>query len=178
MQPQSQPLNARNICAAADDYASVHKFAAFGNWIVPGHVMLGRYPFVEPSRCTTRAIGEAQLEQILGAGITTFVSLQVGPWRKLRAFSLLVVVRCTCCACSAATSSTCSAATSREQLLHALPAHAWPDAAAPISHTAANTPPMLPQAEIPAQEEMTVAGANGFLPYKSTADLIRCTLNG
>jgi hypothetical protein len=78
VQPQRQSLNASNICAPADDYASVHKFAAFGNWIVPGHVMLGRYPFVEPSRCTTRAIGEAQLEQILGAGITTFVSLQVG----------------------------------------------------------------------------------------------------
>jgi hypothetical protein len=71
--------DASDICAAADDYASVHKFANFANWIVPGHVMLGRYPFMEPSRCTTREIGVQQLEQILAAGTTTFVSLQVRP---------------------------------------------------------------------------------------------------
>jgi alanine transaminase len=40
--------------------------------------MLGRYPFIEPSRCRSRTVGEQQLEQILSAGITTFVSLQVG----------------------------------------------------------------------------------------------------
>ena len=40
--------------------------------------MVGRYPYVEPSRVTDKEQGEAQLEKILGAGITTFVSLQVG----------------------------------------------------------------------------------------------------
>ena len=41
-------------------------------------MLLGRYPHVEPSRCTTRDEGEKQLGQILESGITTFVSLQVG----------------------------------------------------------------------------------------------------
>ena len=39
--------------------------------------MLGRYPFVEPSRCRSRDVGEEQLRQLLAAGITVFVSLQV-----------------------------------------------------------------------------------------------------
>lgn len=38
--------------------------------------MLGRYPYVEPSRCLTRNEGDAQLKAIIAAGITTFVSLQ------------------------------------------------------------------------------------------------------
>jgi alanine transaminase len=38
--------------------------------------MLGRYPFIEPSRCKTRAEGEAQLAAILDAGVTAFVCLQ------------------------------------------------------------------------------------------------------
>jgi len=38
--------------------------------------MLGRYPFVEPSRCRSRTQGEEQLEKILKEGVTTFVSLQ------------------------------------------------------------------------------------------------------
>jgi hypothetical protein len=39
--------------------------------------MLGRYPYVEPSRCYTRDQGDQQLDEILRAGVTTFVSLQV-----------------------------------------------------------------------------------------------------
>lgn len=35
-----------------------------------------------------------------------------------------------------------------------------------------------PQAELPPQEKMTLAGKSGFLPYKATADLIRSALNG
>ena len=38
--------------------------------------MLGRYPFIEPSRCKTRDEGEAQLAVILDAGVTAFVCLQ------------------------------------------------------------------------------------------------------
>jgi len=38
--------------------------------------MLGRYPFIEPSRCKTRAEGEAQLAAILDTGVTAFVCLQ------------------------------------------------------------------------------------------------------
>ena len=40
--------------------------------------MLGRYPFVEPSRCRSRDVGEEQLRRLLKAGVTTFVCLQVG----------------------------------------------------------------------------------------------------
>ena len=35
----------------AEGYQQAHRFSTFANWIIPGHVMLGRYPYVEPSRC-------------------------------------------------------------------------------------------------------------------------------
>jgi alanine transaminase len=38
--------------------------------------MLGRYPFVEPSRCRSRTEGEAMIRQLIAAGTTTFVCLQ------------------------------------------------------------------------------------------------------
>jgi Cyclin-dependent kinase inhibitor 3 (CDKN3) len=38
--------------------------------------MAGRYPYVEPSRCSSRTQGEAQLDAILRAGVTRFVCLQ------------------------------------------------------------------------------------------------------
>lgn len=71
--------------------------------------MLGRYPFVEPSRCQSREQGEKQLEAILKSGMNTFVCLQ---------------------------------------------------------------------AELPPQESMTLAGKSGFLPYKSTAELMQSAFNG
>jgi hypothetical protein len=61
----------------AGSYESNVAFTEFGNWLIPGHLMLGRYPFVEPSRCLTREQGEAQLRTILEQEISTFVSLQV-----------------------------------------------------------------------------------------------------
>ncbi|KAL4423893.1 hypothetical protein ABPG75_001194 [Micractinium tetrahymenae] len=66
--PQLPPLD--------DGYESACAFTDFANWLIPGRVMLGRYPFVEPSRCRSRDVGEEQLRQLLAAGITTFVSLQ------------------------------------------------------------------------------------------------------
>ncbi|EIE21090.1 phosphatases II, partial [Coccomyxa subellipsoidea C-169] len=51
-------------------------FSQFANWIIPSKVLLGRYPYVEPSRCRTHDEGEAQVSQILQAGVTTFISLQ------------------------------------------------------------------------------------------------------
>lgn len=51
-------------------------FAPYANWLLPGSLMLGRYPFVEPSRCLTREQGEQQLDEIVRAGITAFVCLQ------------------------------------------------------------------------------------------------------
>ncbi|PNH00443.1 hypothetical protein TSOC_013733, partial [Tetrabaena socialis] len=90
-------------------YESTVAFSDSANWLIPGSVMLGRYPYVEPSRCLRREQGDKHLALILEAGVTTFVSLQ---------------------------------------------------------------------AELPPQAQMTLAGKNGFLPYKSTADLIRASLNG
>ncbi|KAG2447825.1 hypothetical protein HYH02_007281 [Chlamydomonas schloesseri] len=95
--------------ALDSNYESKVAFTEYANWLIPGSVMLGRYPYVEPSRCLRREQGEQQLQRILETGITTFVSLQ---------------------------------------------------------------------AELPPQEKMTLAGKNGFLPYKATADLVRASLNG
>lgn len=49
-------------------------------------MLLGRYPFVEPSRCRTRDEGDAQIEAIIKAGITTFVCLQeeIPPQSEIR----------------------------------------------------------------------------------------------
>lgn len=69
----------------AENYEETCAFTDFANWLIPGRLMLGRYPFVEPSRCRSRDVGEEQLRQLLAAGITVFVSLQVGtahPWRS------------------------------------------------------------------------------------------------
>lgn len=37
---------------------------------------MGRYPYVEPSRCTTHEQGELQIEEIIKAGPHVFASLQ------------------------------------------------------------------------------------------------------
>lgn len=57
-------------------YETMVSFTEYANWLVPGALMTGRYPFVEPSRCTSRNVGEEQLERIISHGIKTFVSLQ------------------------------------------------------------------------------------------------------
>lgn len=59
-----------------ENYEKVCEFASYANWVVPGHVLVGRYPYVEPSRCATHSQGEAQIKEILEAGLNTFVSLQ------------------------------------------------------------------------------------------------------
>jgi len=57
-------------------YETMVSFTEYANWLIPGALMTGRYPFVEPSRCTSRNVGEEQLERIISHGIKTFVSLQ------------------------------------------------------------------------------------------------------
>ncbi|KXZ46719.1 hypothetical protein GPECTOR_41g684 [Gonium pectorale] len=57
-------------------YESTVAFTDFANWLIPGSVLLGRYPYVEPSRCLRREQGEEQLKKILETGVTTLVSLQ------------------------------------------------------------------------------------------------------
>ncbi|BDA45071.1 probable cyclin-dependent kinase inhibitor 3 at C-terminar half [Coccomyxa sp. Obi] len=59
------------------EFDAAHTFSSFANWIIPGKVLVGRYPYVEPSRCRTHDQGEAQVQQILQqGGVTTFISLQ------------------------------------------------------------------------------------------------------
>ena len=35
----------------ADSYQNKVKFMPYANWLIPGHLMVGRYPYIEPSRC-------------------------------------------------------------------------------------------------------------------------------
>ncbi|EFN52274.1 hypothetical protein CHLNCDRAFT_58960 [Chlorella variabilis] len=72
--PEAVPLP--ELAPLDENYESACAFADFANWLVPGRVMLGRYPFVEPSRCRSRDVGEEQLRRLLKAGVTTFVCLQ------------------------------------------------------------------------------------------------------
>jgi len=44
--------------------------------VLPGRLLVGRYPYVEPSRCSSYEQGEAQLGEIVKAGPHVFVSLQ------------------------------------------------------------------------------------------------------
>jgi hypothetical protein len=70
--------------------------------------MLGRYPYVEPSRCETRNKGDDQIETIMRAGVYTFACLQ---------------------------------------------------------------------GELPPQEEISLAGVNGFLSYRAAAQLCGAALS-
>lgn len=60
----------------------MHGFSDFANWLIPDALLVGRYPYVEPSRCKSYEEGEQKLQQILKAGVTSFISLQVrrGVW--------------------------------------------------------------------------------------------------
>lgn len=66
--PELPPLDAQ--------YETATGFSDFANWLIPGRVLLGRYPFVEPARIRKRTEGEAMIRQIITAGATTFVCLQ------------------------------------------------------------------------------------------------------
>lgn len=48
----------------------------FANWLVPQHVMLGRYPGSDPRRPISDDAQHERLHDLLAAGVTTFVSLQ------------------------------------------------------------------------------------------------------
>jgi len=60
-------------------YEKLHAFTHYSNWVIPGRLMVGRYPFVEPGlnrRCDNYEKGVAQLKAILRTGIRTFICLQ------------------------------------------------------------------------------------------------------
>jgi len=73
------------LCPLTDctGYEEAHAFSRFSNWVIPGQVMVGRYPYIEPGsqrRCDNHETGMDQLEQIIDAQIQTFVCLQVLVW--------------------------------------------------------------------------------------------------
>ncbi len=45
------------LSACADEYEAKHAFSAFANWVIPGRLMVGRYPYVEGSRCRCSFLG-------------------------------------------------------------------------------------------------------------------------
>ncbi|KAG1667516.1 hypothetical protein FOA52_013706 [Chlamydomonas sp. UWO 241] len=92
-----------------DTFEATHTFTEFANWVVPGAIMQGQYPFIAPKLCETRQKGEERIAIILEAGIDTFVSLNN---------------------------------------------------------------------ELPPQPEMTLAGKDGYIGYKATAELIQAAMNG
>ncbi|KIY99455.1 MAP kinase phosphatase 6 [Monoraphidium neglectum] len=57
-------------------YEAATAFASYANWLLPGALLVGRYPYIEPSRCASHDQGEAQLDAIISAGPHVFVSLQ------------------------------------------------------------------------------------------------------
>eukprot|EP00439_Symbiodinium_sp_Y106_P079065 s1503_g17.t2 len=52
------------------------RFSEHANWLLPGHLMIGRYPYLNPVYCTSQREALEQLHGLLKAGITTFVCLQ------------------------------------------------------------------------------------------------------
>lgn len=59
----------------ADEFDAVHKFSDSANWLVPGGIMVGEYPFMNGSTCTDHKAGEKRLDQALRAGITAFAGM-------------------------------------------------------------------------------------------------------
>ena len=48
----ANPIKAKALhLQAAEQYEQKMAFTPYANWIIPGHLMLGRYPYIEPSRC-------------------------------------------------------------------------------------------------------------------------------
>uniref|UniRef100_A0A7R9VHW3 Tyrosine specific protein phosphatases domain-containing protein n=1 Tax=Chlamydomonas euryale TaxID=1486919 RepID=A0A7R9VHW3_9CHLO len=58
-----------------DTYEREHTFSKYANWVVPGMLMQGQYPFVAPEVCSSRDEGVQRIREILEAGVSTFVSL-------------------------------------------------------------------------------------------------------
>ena len=82
--PPPPPPTTHTIAAAS--YEAAAAFASYANWLLPGRLLVGRYPGVEPSRCATHDQAEAQLEAIIVAGPRVFVCLQaeVPPQAEMR----------------------------------------------------------------------------------------------
>lgn len=94
--PVTQPTEANcgllSELYSLGSYETKVAFTDFANWLIPGTLLVGRYPYVEPSRCLRREQGEAQLTRILEQNITTFVSLQVRRDQRVRVLFKTVMV--------------------------------------------------------------------------------------
>jgi alanine transaminase len=141
-----------------DDYERRVSFAPFANWLVPNALVLGRYPFVEPSRCLGRAQGEAQL-----------AALMAPPLRRPGG-----------AAWSSGSSSSSSSSDGEDNNNNN------DDDVSTGAATINNGNPgcgvrtfFSLQAELPPQWNMPVGGAGGgFLPYKAAAELIHAGMAG
>jgi len=67
-------------CSGTYGFESEHCFSRFANWVLPGRLMAGRYPYIEPGHdgeSNTHGKGIMRLQNILSTGIRTIVCLQV-----------------------------------------------------------------------------------------------------
>jgi hypothetical protein len=56
---------------------SAYAFSAYANWIIPGKLLIGRYPGIDPTQCLTLGCAEAKLRELIGrGGVCTWVSMQ------------------------------------------------------------------------------------------------------
>lgn len=68
------------VWAHAGDFPARHTFSGYANWLVPGYVMVGQYPFVHGSTCKAHGDGEARLQQILQACSLAMFGIQHSSW--------------------------------------------------------------------------------------------------
>ncbi|CAE7600943.1 unnamed protein product [Symbiodinium pilosum] len=69
----SQKLGMTSLVTASPQ---PRRFSEHANWLLPGHLMIGRYPYLNPVYCMSQQDADAQLRSLLDAGVTTFVCLQ------------------------------------------------------------------------------------------------------
>jgi alanine transaminase len=150
-----------------DDYERRVSFSPFANWLIPGALALGRYPFVEPSRCGARAQGEAQLAALMAPPLRRGAAAAGGAEGGGGSVVVPVVVVGGGGGGGSGTNG------GGESFI-------------PAASAVNNGNPGLGvrtffslQAELPPQWLMPVGGAaGGFLPYKAAAELIRAGMAG
>jgi len=157
-----------------DDYERRVSFAPFANWLVPRGLLLGRYPFVEPSRCPSRARGEAQLAALMAppaaAAAAAAVAGGAGGSRQGAA--------------AGADGEGTDGGGNGSGGGAVEPPPPERDGSAAASANRGNPGAGVRtffslQAELPPQSAMAVGGAaGGFLPYKSAAELIHAGMAG
>eukprot|EP01047_Picozoa_sp_COSAG01_P094397 COSAG01_NODE_25319_length_749_cov_0.690769_1_plen_197_part_00 len=81
-QPRAQFCGLLPPLAPIDDAAAVrdgHAVSVFANWVVPGWLLVGRYPHLPPDRGKTGlddAFADRQVQMLVQCGCRTFLSLQ------------------------------------------------------------------------------------------------------